>query len=92
MVAESIHDQPGEQIPLGVHEAVVAFIGGAVGYVLTKVKGGPDTAFEMYEGVKETAKEGPEKAAALYDAAKEKLQRGNGANEEAEAEMETVAT
>ncbi len=72
--------------------AVVAVIGGAVGYVLTKVKKSPDTAFEMYEGVKETAKEGPEKAAALYDAAKEKLQRGNGANEEAEAEMETVAT
>ena len=72
--------------------AVVAVIGGAVGYVLTKVKGSPDTAFEMYEGVKETAKEGPEKAAAFYDAAKEKLQRGSGANEEAEAEMETVAT
>ena len=72
--------------------AVVAAIGGAVGYVLTKVKGSPETASEMSEGVKETAKESPEQAAALHDAAKEKSQRGNGADEEAEAEMETVAT
>ena len=72
--------------------AVVAAIGGAVGYALTKVKESPETAADMYEGVKETAKESPEQAAALHDAAKEKSQRGNGADEEAEAEMETVAT
>ena len=72
--------------------AVVAAIGGAVGYVLTKVRQDPETASEMYEGVKETAKESPEKAAAFYDAAKEKLQGADGADEKAEAEMETVAT
>jgi hypothetical protein len=72
--------------------AVVAAIGGAVGYALTKVKESPETAADMYEGVKETAKESPEKAAAVYDAAKEKLKRGNGDNEEADAEMETAGS
>jgi hypothetical protein len=72
--------------------AVVAAIGGAVGYVLTKAKENPEKAAELYEGVKETAKESPEKAAALYDAAKDMLQRGNGGNAEADAERETVAS
>ncbi len=72
--------------------AVVAAIGGAMAYVLTKVKENPEKAAEVYEGVKETAKESPEKAAALYDAAKDMLQRGNGGNAEADAERETVAS
>ena len=72
--------------------AVVAAIGGAVAYALTKDKESPETAAEVYEGVKETAQESPEKAAAVYTAAKEKLKRGNGDNEGAEAELETVAT
>ncbi len=67
-------------------------IGGAVGYVLTKVKESPETASEMFEGVKETAKESPEKAAALYDAARDMLQRGNGGNAGLDAERETVAS
>ena len=72
--------------------AVVAAIGGAMAYVLTKVKENPEKAAKVYEGVKETAKESPEKAAALYDAAKDMLQRGNGGNAEADAAKVTVAS
>jgi len=72
--------------------AVVAAIGGAVGYALSKVNESPEKAAQLYEGVKQTAKESPEKAAAVYDAAKEMLQRGDGSDEEADSEMETAAT
>ena len=72
--------------------AVVAAIGGAMAYVMTKAKENPEKAAELYEGVKETAKESPEKAAAFYDAAKDILQRGNGGNAEADAGKETVAS
>ena len=71
--------------------AVVAAIGGAVAYVLTKVKESPDKATEVYEGMKEKAKESPEKASAMVDAAKDKL-RGNGEVAETEVEKENAAS
>lgn len=72
--------------------AIVAAIGGAVGYALTKVNESPEKSAEVYEGVKGTAKESSEKAAALYEAAKEKVQRGNAGSDEADAAMETVSS
>jgi hypothetical protein len=73
--------------------AVVATIGGAVAYVLTKVKESPDKAAEVYGGIMEKAKESPEKAGAKVDAAKEKFQRlDDEAGAEAEPEKETAST
>jgi hypothetical protein len=66
--------------------AVVAAIGGATAYVLTKVREDPEKASYTSAAVSLTP------AAALYDAAKTKLQRDNGSSEGADAEKETVAS
>lgn len=76
--------------------AVAAAIGGAVAYLVTKVKESPDKAAEMFETAKEKAKESPEKAAALIDTAKDKVKR-NGEDAESDeagqgSEKETAAS
>ena len=61
--------------------AVAAAIGGAMAYVLTKVKENPEKAAEVYEGVKETANEpgagsGPLRRGQGHAAARQRRQRG----------------
>lgn len=70
--------------------AVVAAIGGAVAYVITRVKESPDMAAEMMDTVKEKAKESPEKVSALVDAAKDRVQNGKKATEADAAEEESA--
>lgn len=71
--------------------AAVAAIGAAAGLAVNKLRESPESAAEMYEGVKETAKAGPEKAAAIYGAAKEKVASETSSDEKVDAELEPAA-
>lgn len=55
--------------------AVVAAIGAGTAYAVTKIKGSPEAASNLYDGAKQKAKESPDRAAEVLGAAKAKVMR-----------------